>query len=180
MVDSCSEEAEAGFMEPITAPREVLTQPTAAGPVPARPEPSGAAAVASSQRSKIREDKIVARLTAGDDDGVRATCDEAGDDDREAATSGGDAGDDGGGDGDGDGGGGETRGGDGGGDGGEASGGSVATTGEGEASGGGSGAATGDGSEGGPAKRQRGERGRRKTGDQRKATRRASASRGPV
>ena len=50
------------------------------------------------------------------------------------------------------------------------------------ASGGGSGAATGDGdgSEGGPAKRQRGERGRRKTGDQRKATRRASASRGPV
>ena len=97
MVDSCSEEAEAGFMEPITAPREVLTQPTAAGPVPARPEPSGAAAVASSQRSKIREDKIVAHLTASDDDGVRATCDEAGDDDREAATSGGDAGDDGGG-----------------------------------------------------------------------------------
>jgi hypothetical protein len=30
----------------------------------------------------------VARLTAGDDDGVRATCNEAGDDDREAATSG--------------------------------------------------------------------------------------------
>jgi hypothetical protein len=33
-------------------------------------------------------------LTTGDDDGVRATCDEASDDGRDAATSGGDAGDD--------------------------------------------------------------------------------------
>ena len=125
---------------------------------------------------------MAARLTAGDDDGVRATCDEASDNDRDAATSGGDAGDDGDGDGDGDGGGGETKGGDGGDDGGEASGGGVATTGEGEASGGGSGAATGDGvdSEGGPAKRQRGERGGRKTGNHKDITRRASASRGPV
>jgi len=47
---------------------------------------------------------VAARLTAGDDDGVRATCDEASDNDRDAATSGGDAGDDGDGDGDGDGG----------------------------------------------------------------------------
>jgi hypothetical protein len=36
---------------------------------------------------------VAACLTAGDDDGVRATCDEASDDGREAATSGGDAGD---------------------------------------------------------------------------------------
>jgi hypothetical protein len=91
-------------------------------------------------------DAVAACLTAGDDDGVRATYDEASDGGREAATGGGDAGDDGGGDDDDDDGGGETRGGNGGDDGGEAS--------------GGSGAATGDGvdSEGGPAKRQRGER----------------------
>ena len=78
MVDSCSEEAEARFMEPITAPREVLTQPTV-------PRSLGGGSSGFQWRSKIREDKIVARLTAGDDDGVRATCDEAGDDDREAA-----------------------------------------------------------------------------------------------
>jgi hypothetical protein len=68
---------------------------------------------------------------------VRATGDEACDDDRGAATGSGDVGDGGGGDDDGDGDEGETRGGDDGDDGGEASGGSVATTGEGEASGGG-------------------------------------------
>ena len=113
-------------------------------------------------------DAVAACLTAGDDDGVRATYDEASDGGREAATGGGDAGDDGGGDDDDDDGGGETRGGNGGDDGGEAS--------------GGSGAATGDGvdSEGGPAKRQRGERGGRKTGNHKDITRRASASRGPV
>jgi hypothetical protein len=78
---------------------------------------------------------MAARLTAGADDGVRATCDEASDDDRDAATGGGDPGDGGDGDDDGDGGEGETRGGDdgdGGDGGGEASGGSVATTGGGD------------------------------------------------
>jgi hypothetical protein len=101
------------------------------------------------------DDAVAARLTAGNDDGVRATCDEAGDDDRDAATGGGDAGDDGDGDDDGGGDEGETRGGDGGDGGGEASGGSVATTGGGDAGDGG-----GDGGGGGqrPAKRQRGER----------------------
>ena len=85
------------------------------------------------------DDAVAACLTAGDDDGVRATCDEraASGDGRDAATSGGDAGDDAGDDDDGDDDGGETRGGDGGDGGGEASGGSVATTGGGEASGGG-------------------------------------------
>ena len=79
---------------------------------------------------------------------MRATCDEASDDGREAATSGGDAGDDGGGDDDGDDDGGETRGGDGGDggdDGGEVSGGSRATTGEGREASGGSVATTGGG-----------------------------------
>jgi len=79
---------------------------------------------------------VAACLTAGDDDGVRATCDEraASGDGRDAATSGGDAGDDAGDDDDGDDDGGETRGGDGGDDGGvgKASGGSVATTGGGD------------------------------------------------
>jgi hypothetical protein len=79
---------------------------------------------------------VAACLTAGDDDGVRATCDEraASGDGRDAATSGGVAGDDAGDDDDGDDDGGETRGGDGGDDGGvgKASGGSVATTGGGD------------------------------------------------
>jgi len=89
---------------------------------------------------------------------VRATGDEAGDDDGDAATGGGGAGDDGGGDDDGDGDEGETRGDDDGDGGGEASGGSVATTGEGEASGG-SVATTGGGDDGGaepPKKKKKG------------------------
>ena len=73
------------------------------------------------------DDAVAAYLTTGDDDGVRATCDEMSDDGRDAATSGGDAGGDGGGDDDGGDDGGETTGGNGGDDGGEASGGSVAT-----------------------------------------------------
>jgi hypothetical protein len=103
------------------------------------------------------DDAMAARLTAGDDDGVRATCDEASDDDRDAATGGGDTGDGGDGDDDGDGGEGETRGGDdgdGGDGGGEASGGSVATTGGGDNGGGGDG--------GTATKRQRGDKGKRK------------------
>ena len=83
-------------------------------------------------------------------------------------TSGGDAGDDDADDDDGDGDGGEARGGDAAMEGGKASGGSVATTGG------------GDDSEDGPAKRQRGRRGGRKTGNQKDATRRASASRDHV
>jgi hypothetical protein len=41
------------------------------------------------------DDAVAARLTAGDDDGVRATCDEACENDRGAATGSGDAGDSG-------------------------------------------------------------------------------------
>jgi uncharacterized membrane protein YgcG len=58
------------------------------------------------------DDAVAARLTAGDDDGVRATCDEASDNDRDAATSGGSVATTGGGDagdGGGDGGGGGQR-----------------------------------------------------------------------
>ena len=66
-------------------------------------------------------------MTTGDDDGVRATCDEACDNDRGAATGSGDVGDDGGGDDDGDGDEGETRGGDGG-DGGDETSGDRATS----------------------------------------------------
>ena len=118
------------------------------------------------------DDAVVARLTAGDDDGVRATGDEACDNDRGAATGSGDVGDDGGGDNDGDGDEGETRGGDDGDGGGEASGGSVATTGEGEASGGGGdddgeGDGDGDGGAAGPPpphKKQRRAKGRKTNG----------------
>ena len=129
----------------------------------------GEGAVRADRRTN---DAVAACLTAGDDDGVRATYDEASDGGREAATGGGDAGDDGGGD-----------------DdvtttttmaGARRGAATAATTVARQAAG--SGAATGDGvdSEGGPAKRQRGERGGRKTGNHKDITRRASASRGPV
>ena len=89
--------------------------------------------------------------TAGGDDSARATCDEARGDGREAVTSGGDASDDGGDDDGGDDDGGEARGGDAAMEGGEASGGSVPTTGGG----------CDDGGEP-AAKRQRGNKGKRK------------------
>eukprot|EP00964_Phaeocystis_antarctica_P017464 scaffold9646_cov25-Phaeocystis_antarctica.AAC.1 len=114
------------------------------------------AAVIKMRRDKVRDPTgvVVAmpeKFDFGDDSG-RAAGDEARGDDREAVlTSGGDARDDGGDDDDGDDDGREARGGDGGDDGGEASGGSMATTG-------------GGGDDGGEpaAKRQRGNKGKRK------------------
>ena len=87
---------------------------------------------------------------------MRATGDEAGDDDGDAAAGSGDVGDDSGGDDDGDGGEGETRGDDDGDGGGETSGGSVATTGGGEASSGGV-ATTGGGGRAAPHEADGGE-----------------------
>ena len=132
----------------------------------------GAARAWKRRREAVDASGAMDETMGGDDeDGGGDEDDDGGEErgDNVAMASGGDAGDDGGDDDGGDDDGGEARGGDAAMEVGEASGGRVATTG-------------GGGDDGGEpaAKRQRGRRGGRKTGNQKDVARRASASRDPV